>query len=241
MRPFLLLLLSCLIVSCQDDDDILMPTEPDPSPTDATAINYLALGDSYTIGTAVTADQRWPAQLADALATAGPDQTAYALDVDYVAVNGWTTGDLLAGIDGNAADLRETYDLVSLLIGVNNQFQGRPLAEYERQFELLLNDALRYADGDTSRVFVVSIPDYAFTPFGNGRADITAGVNAFNAAARPIAARYDIPFYNITPISRRGLDEPELVATDNLHPSGEQYRRWVAEVLAAPVRGLLAD
>ena len=240
MTRTLLLLLPFLLLACQDDDDPLMPTEPE-TPAAMSTTHYLALGDSYTIGTSVSAAERWPTQLAEALADPAPGDSIFSIEVDYVATNGWTTADLQAGIVANEANLREEYGLVSLLIGVNNQFQGRSIAEYERQFNQLLDRAIAFAGGDADRVFVVSIPDYAFTRFGAGRADISRGVNEFNAVGQRLTEARGLPFYNITPISREGLDDPSLVATDGLHPSGKQYGRWVEEVLKQRVRTLLGN
>jgi acyl-CoA thioesterase-1 len=206
----------------------------EPTVTEVKTINYLALGDSYTIGTAVSAEERWPVQLAREL---NAETTLEVPPPDIVATNGWTTYELMAGID--TATLKSSYDLVSLLIGVNDQFRGQPVEGYRPRFTELLERAINFAGGDTSRVFVVSIPDYAFTPFGSTRPNVSEGVAAFNAAAKEITESYGIPFLNITPISQEGLDKPELVASDNLHPSGGQYTRWVQEVLKEPVRGLL--
>ena len=220
------LLLTCLVVTgCSDDDD----TAPQ-APISEELLTYLALGDSYTIGTGVRAEVRWPTQLVNAIER---DTDLRFGEVRYVAQNGWRTDDLRAGIERTT--LRERYDLVSLLIGVNNQFQGRSVAAYEADFRELLDRAITFADGRPERVFVVSIPDYAFTPFGQGRAGISADIDRFNAAARAITEAAGVMFYNITPISREGLAMPQLVADDDLHPSGEQYGRWVEEVLLEPV------
>ena len=219
------------LTACQTDDD--MPVPPPPASPDV--ITYLALGDSYTIGTAVPDQHRWPSQLRDSLQRDG-----FTLEeVTYVARNGWTTDELDAGID--AAPLRDRYELVSLLIGVNNQFRGRSLAEYRGEFEALLQRAIGFAGGDNTRVFVVSIPDYAFTPFGQNSgnaAQISAGIDAFNAANRSIAEQYNVAYFDITPISREGIMEPILVASDGLHPSFRQYQRWVSLLLPG-VKGLL--
>lgn len=200
------------------------------------SLRYLALGDSYTIGTAVAEDERWPVLLAAALeARNGTVPNTPEVDVDIVAVNGWTTRNLINGIEAGRDELLPEYDLVSLLIGVNNQYQGRSTAEYQTEFEELLNTAIAYAGGQKEKVFVVSIPDYAYTPSGEGREDISTALIQFNSIGKSIAEQYEVPFYNITPISQQGLETPTLVATDNLHPSGQQYRRWVEEVLADPV------
>ncbi|MEM6770718.1 MAG: SGNH/GDSL hydrolase family protein [Bacteroidota bacterium] len=219
-----------LIFACQDDDDMLTTR---PEVAENLNISYLALGDSYTIGTSVDMRDRWPIQLAKALRQDSITVTQQAI----IATNGWTTSELKAGIA--AADLTQTFDLVSLLIGVNNQYRGQPLAGYQTEFEELLNTAIQLAGGDTSRVFVVSIPDYAYTPFGGGREEISTELLRFNAAASVIANDYNVPFLNITPISQQGLDDPELVATDNLHPSGKQYKRWVDEVILQAVIDIL--
>jgi len=239
MRFATLIFLSCLLCSCQDDDDLVEITEqPDTTMTDS--ITYLALGDSYTIGTAVDATERWPALLAEHLRTASgdPAQKNYEITPDFIAVNGWTTTDLKGGIN-RRMDLLTEYDLVSLLIGVNNQFQGGSASVYATEFEELLNTATTKAGNDPANVFVVSIPDYAFTPSGGGNATISEELDEFNAIATGIADRYGVDFLNITPISREGLNDPGLVADDDLHPSGKQYRRWVEEVIEARVRTIL--
>lgn len=231
-KRLLLFLFVLTIFACEDDEDMLTIR---PEVPENINISFLALGDSYTIGTSVALDQRWPVQLAREIAQDGITVTNQRI----VATNGWTTSELQAGIQ--AANLSEQYDLVSLLIGVNNQFNGESLATYETEFEELLTQAIDFAGGDSSRVFVVSIPDYAFTPFGGGSSTISAGVAAFNAAAEAITERYEIPFLNITPISQQGLNDPELVASDNLHPSGKQYERWVDEVIREQVVSMVRE
>lgn len=184
---------------------------------------YLALGDSYTIGEAIIETDRWPDRLARELTRIGKP----VLSPTIIATTGWTTDELLAGIEAEADELLPTYDLVSLLIGVNNQYRGWPLATYQKEFTELLDFAISKCNSGERGVFVVSIPDYAFTPEGAGKVEISQGVAEFNAAARAICARRGVTFVNITPISENGLKKPELVASDDLHPSGEQYRLWV--------------
>ncbi|NJC24784.1 GDSL-type esterase/lipase family protein [Neolewinella antarctica] len=201
-------------------------------------INYLALGDSYTIGTDVATTECWPRQLLNRLTNGGilptaPEDTSLTI----VAEKGWTTGDLLAGI--KESDLLPAYDLVSVQIGVNNQYDGLTLADFKVEFADILGKALQLAGGDASKVFVVSIPDYAFTPTGGGQPSISEAVGVFNAAAAAIATRAGIIFCDIIVISRGGIREPALVASDGLHPSGLQYRRWVEEVLLNLVSTLL--
>lgn len=189
-------------------------------------VRLLALGDSYTIGESVAEVQRWPEQLVLALKLKG--YTCHGPEI--VAVTGWRTDQLKQALA--ASTRRKAYNLVSLLIGVNNQYQGKSLEEYEVQFEELLNMAIGYAQGDKTRVFVLSIPDYGFTPFGKKKqAQISGEIDAFNEANRSITERHAITYVNITDISRQGLDDPELIAEDGLHPSGKMYGLWVQRIL----------
>lgn len=212
-----------LFVSACNSDDNVLPAQANIS---ADPITYLALGDSYTIGEAVGEDERFPVQLADSLQSRG----IKVEQLDIVARTGWTTQELDAGIDARD-DLLEAYDLVTLLIGVNNQYRGRSVEEYQSEFPKMLNRAIDFAGGDKSKVIVVSIPDYAYTPFGNGRSDITEGIDAYNAINQTITEQEGITYVNITDISRKGLAEPELVAQDGLHPSGLQYSLWVQRIV----------
>jgi lysophospholipase L1-like esterase len=185
-------------------------------------MRYLALGDSYTIGESVPESERWPVQLAAALA---PGSTPA-----IIATTGWRTDDLMGAIQ--KAALQPPYDLVSLLIGVNNQYQGRSVEAYKPEFEGLLKKAIELTGGDRTKVFVVSIPDYGFTPFGKPkRQGITADIDLFNEANRTISSKFGVRYINITDISRRGFDDPALVASDGLHPSGKQYKLWVERIL----------
>ena len=190
------------------------------------AVRLLALGDSYTIGESVAEDQRWPVQFAGALRERG--YTCH--DPDIIAATGWRTDDLRKAID--AAGLTKSYDLVALLIGVNNQYQGKSLDEYAIQFEDLVKTAIGYAGGDVSKVFILSIPDYGFTPFGEPKQrEISAQINAFNRANHAIAKTLGVHYADITDISRRGPEDPALVAEDGLHPSGRMYALWVERIL----------
>jgi lysophospholipase L1-like esterase len=184
---------------------------------------YLALGDSYTIGEAVAEADRWPVRLARDLTESG----TLIAPPTIVATTGWTTDELLAGIEAQRDELLPAYDLVSLLIGVNNQYRDWPLETYRKEFTDLLDYAISKCSGGAKGVFVVSIPDYAYTPEGEGKVEISKGVADFNAAAKAICERRSVPFLNITPVSEAGLKSPELVAADKLHPSGAQYRLWV--------------
>lgn len=213
------MLLSLLFHSaCQPQDG----TAPAPQAAPQQPLGYLALGDSYTIGHDVPEKERFPEQLADSLRATGLDMAPPRI----VAKTGWTTGELQAGIAA-ANDLKARYGLVSLLIGVNNQYRGHSIEVYKQEFTALLNQAIAFAGGNKERVFVVSIPDYAYTPFGKGKLSISQGIDAFNAANRAITEQAGAAYFNITPISREGTAHPALVAADGLHPSGQQYARWV--------------
>ena len=188
---------------------------------------YLALGDSYTIGESVTPAENFPNLLLLKLKKANKNLN----HVQIVAKTGWTTDELQAEI--NRLNLLEhQFGFVSLLIGVNNQYRGRPVETYAPEFEQLLQQAIQLANHQTNQVFVVSIPDYAFTPFGNGRIDITKGIDEYNAVNELITKKYGVAYFNITPISREGLQLPQLVAADDLHPSSAQYELWAALIFA---------
>ena len=193
-------------------------------------VRLLALGDSYTIGQSVSAMARWPVQLGDSLEARG-----YEIDtVRIIATTGWRTDNLINAIKGKHLEDLD-YNLVSVLIGVNNQYQGRPLIQYAGEFPALLDSAVRYAGGHRERVFVVSIPDYAFTPFGQQSANvqqISIELDQYNAYSRYVADSMHITYFDITPISRLGLEQPLLVAGDGLHPSGQQYTEWVKLMLS---------
>lgn len=198
--------------------------------TDASAQNkelkYLALGDSYTIGESVPSEERWPVLLAEGLKSKG----ILVSSPQIIATTGWRTDELLNAIHEEKP--QHDFDLVSLLIGVNNQYQGRSIEEYEKQFEELLKTAIAIAGGDKYRVFVVSIPDYGFTPFGKDKREkISKEIDDFNLINQTIADKYHVRYFYITDISRKGLSETELVASDNLHPSGEMYKQWVNRLL----------
>ena len=214
------LLLLLAVISCQKKN---VPQAAGQEGTQMTRMTYLALGDSYTIGESVSESDRWPVQLAARLNQKGLSFESPQI----IARTGWTTDELREGI--SQSTLHPPYDLVSLLIGVNNQYRGRSVDNFIPQFEYLLEKAIEFAGNDTSRVFVVSIPDYGVTPFGKQGSPAKIGyeIDAYNAAQKTICEKAGIPFYNITPIARKAADDPELVASDGLHPSGKMYREWV--------------
>jgi len=189
-------------------------------------VRMLALGDSYTIGESVEMNQRWPHQFVAELRNLGTD----ADFPDYIATTGWTTSDLLEGII-TTLNTKKDYTLVSILIGVNNQYQGIDIKIYEPELRQIIEHAIEIMDQDTSRIFMLSIPDYAYSPFGKGDTTISREIDAYNKINRRVAREYKIPWVDITAISRRSLDEPSLLAGDGLHPSGEQYRLWVDKLI----------
>ncbi len=192
-------------------------------------VRILSLGDSYTIGEAVAEGERWPVHLAGLLREVGVGVEPPRI----IAQTGWTTMDLQVAL--NDAQLDPPYDLVTLLIGVNNQYQGRSLEEYREGFAGLLEQAIDLAGADPARVVVLSIPDYGVTPFASemDTAAISTALEQFNAANQEITLRAGVAYVDITPISLQAATDPSLVARDGLHPSGEMYRAWAE--LALPV------
>jgi lysophospholipase L1-like esterase len=195
------------------------------------SLKFLALGDSYTIGESVAEDQRWPRKLVEALRKKG-----YLVEMPHtIATTGWRTDDLMHAI--NKDHPSKDYDLVSLLIGVNNQYQGKSAAIYSTEFEALLDTAIEHAGNQGSMVFVLSIPDYGFTPFGKKRrSEISSGIDVFNTVNRSIAEKKGVKYIDITDISREGLRDPELVASDGLHPSAKMYGLWVDRIIQSLVK-----
>ncbi|MBK8124230.1 MAG: SGNH/GDSL hydrolase family protein [Dokdonella sp.] len=193
------------------------------------AASFLALGDSYTIGEGVDVQLRWPAQLATRLREEG-----HSFDpVDVIATTGWTTDELAGALQG--AQLRDHYDLVSLLIGVNNQYRGRDLENYRIECAGLIDFAIGKANGRAQRVMVLSIPDWGVTPFaaaqGADAERVAAHIDHFNAIARELSIARGTAWIDVTDISRgAGRD---MLTEDGLHPSAEQYALWAERVLPA--------
>jgi lysophospholipase L1-like esterase len=190
-------------------------------------MKFLALGDSYTIGESVAEDQRWPVLLVKELNARGKNFGKPQI----IATTGWRTDDLKNAILN--ANPGKDFDMVSVLIGVNNQYQGKSVESYAPEFEELLDMAMEFAGGDKSKVFVVSIPDYGFTPFGKEKQEkITKELNDYNRVNKKISEEKGIKYFNITDVSRKGFEDPALVASDGLHPSGKMYGEWVKIILA---------
>lgn len=189
---------------------------------------FLALGDSYTIGEGVPGDGNWPSQLAARLRTEGISVEGPRI----VARTGWTTDELQAAMD--AATFEPPYALVTLSIGVNDQYRGRPLREYRAQIPGLLRHAVALAGNEAARVVVVSIPDWGVTPFaarqGRDAGTTARAIDGFNSVAREEAASAGARWADVTATSRTPDSRSELV-DDGLHPSAAQYARWVAVIL----------
>lgn len=189
-------------------------------------LHYLALGDSYTIGESVADSARWPVQLVSKLR-----QQGIAIDdPQIIAVTGWTTDELSAGMD--QAHLTPPNDLVTLSIGVNDEYRKRPAGGYRVAFAALLKRAIALAGNAPRHVVVVSIPDWGTTPFAKfdarGPARIASELDVYNAIARDETRRAGAGWVNITTVSR---EHPKLVAPDGLHPSGAQYTLWLDAIL----------
>lgn len=198
-----------------------------------TPLNYLALGDSYTIGEAVEQKLSFPYQLVSELAT----QNVFVTTPKIIAKTGWTTDELQSAI--KVENVTQKFDIVTLLIGVNNQYRGNPQITYRKEFAALLQTAISYANGNKKHVFVVSIPDWGITPFGKSSgkdiAKISAEIDAFNAIAKEETLAMNVSYTDITPGSRNAGADLSLVATDGLHPSGKMYAEWAVKVSNAIV------
>jgi len=225
MSVFTVLLFTLLSFdACKKETEIIDKQEA-VLPT--TGYSYLALGDSYTIGQSVTVDERWPVLFARSFQKQGKTIS----QPDIIARTGWTTGDLLSALTGSPP--LKKYDLVSLLIGVNNQYQGRNIDQYRQEFRELLLKSIGYAGDDASKVFVLSIPDWGVTPYANGNngEQIAKEIDDFNKVAREECEKLKIRFIDITPISRKALNDRTMIATDGLHFSGKMHQLWVNEAL----------
>lgn len=190
------------------------------------AIRYLALGDSYTIGESVPDRDRWPNQLAKSLEAEG-----IHTDVTIIARTGWTVDELWQGIQAKPPDGR--YDLVTLLIGVNDQYRGYPVDGYREDFRFMLSKAVEYTGGNPGKVVVLSIPDWGFTPFAADRdtEPISQQIDEFNAVNLEESKNAGAHYIDVTEISRMAMDDFDLIAGDRLHPSGKMYAMWAEKVL----------
>ncbi len=224
MKKIYFLIIAFICFSCSSTSKVDTSQNQEPN---SPKYSYLALGDSYTIGESVQEEERWPVQLTDALRERGYDMAAPKI----IAKTGWTTENLIRGIE-NELSIQRDFDIVSILIGVNNQYQGKPITEYEEELRHIFRRAINHSKTMEAGVFAVSIPDYGYTPFGEEhQEEISAEIVRFNEVFKKLAEEFNIDFYNITPISQQAQTNPDLVAGDGLHPSGEMYRLWVQEIV----------
>ncbi len=232
-RIFILMLVG--LMSCeQNRSEYIAPLNPNintvvnPNPNPAAELRYLALGDSYTIGQSVDPSERWPVQLTALLRGSGYNYN----DPRIVARTGWTTDELEAAID--EANIQENYDLVTLLIGVNDQYRGRNVEDFRTQYIEVLNKAIALANNNPKNVIVVSIPDWGVSPFAENsdRDKISREIDLYNSVKKEETIKKQVRFIDITAISRRALNNNIYIASDNLHFSGAMYQLWANEILS---------
>jgi lysophospholipase L1-like esterase len=197
---------------------LLIPLQPE-----RTTLSYLALGDSYTIGESVAAEDRYPAQVMRALCTEGYSSGEQP---DIIATTGWTTGDLLRAMAANRP--ASGYQAVSLLIGVNNQYQGLSQAGYRKEFTELLKRAIALAGDKPAHVLVLSVPDYSVTPFAQYQdtAYIARQIDSFNLINSRVSADFHVSYLDVTAESRKAAVDRSLIAADGLHFSRKEYAIW---------------
>ena len=234
MKAFQIILIALAgLTSCAKKTELAAsPTSTTTTTTttmpDSNSYTYLALGDSYTIGQSVEPDESYPIQLTTDLINQG----LYVHSPKIIAVTGWTTVNLIDAIAADPISHNGTkYSFVTLLIGVNDQFQGLEQSQYQTNFVQLLHTAINFAGGDSTRVFVLSIPDYGVTPFGMGRDSVIGPqIDQFNAINKAASLKAGVNYLDITGISREAATDPNLIANDGLHPSGEMYALWIQQL-----------
>ena len=194
--------------------------------------SYLALGDSYTIGEQIPFAENFPNQTVQLLREMG--FAFYAAEI--IAKTGWATDELNNAVESTT--FLKKYDIVSLLIGVNNQYRGRSAFQFKIEFEQLLQKAIQFADDNSSRVFILSIPDWGVTPFAEGRdrKQVADEIDAYNAVCENSAAAFKTHFINITTSQREDGSKTEFLAADGLHPSGMEYKKWADKLAEAVIK-----
>ena len=219
---FLILCTISTLSSCTKTPAMTYLPPPKPIVPITDTLSYLALGDSYTIGQSVPAEVSFPNQLAKQLT--GHKVTPPII----VAKTGWTTDELITAIDNNGDIKDKTYDIVTLLIGVNDQYGGRSQTDYREKFVQVLNTAIKFAKGNAKHVFVLSIPDYGVTPFAHGDgARIGREIDEFNDINKEESDKSGVHYTDITAISKLAANNSSLIADDGLHPSSAMYQMWV--------------
>ena len=233
---FLIFFMACNSSNSLDDENLILSDEDinivenqnlNSNSLDQTQFTLLALGDSYTIGDGVNEEQRWPNQFIQVAYENGVDFTSFRI----IAETGWKSYDLINAIA--SSDFEQKYDYISLLIGVNNQFNSRPVSEFKDDLDNLLikMNNLKKKNGS---ILVISIPDWGSTPYGvssdKNRNEISNEINAFNNILKNFADNNGLKYVDVTEISRRAINEPNLITTDNLHPSGLMYLEWAKKI-----------
>lgn len=222
------------LLSCKKEEEILVQKGVEGYNGEIVKpLTWLALGDSYTIGQGVKEQERFPAQAVKLL----DDRNFSVNELNYIAVTGWTTNDLMVGLDYYKP---KSHTIVSLLIGVNDQYTEWDTVGYRARLSVLIKRSIVLAYNKPNHVFVLSIPDYSVTPFArfHDAKEIARQINQFNHIVYEVTEEFGCPFIDITPFTREAINNPSLICDDNLHPSGYDYARW-AEKLVTAIRGVL--
>ena len=193
-------------------------------------LRFLALGDSYTIGEGVPLSEGWPAQLSALL-----NESGLLMDEPViVAKTGWTTEELLSSM--HAADLAPPYDLVTLLVGVNNQYRKQDIQRYEKEFDTLLTNTINLAGGDSQKTIVLSIPDWSVTPYASDQSDhaslidVARTLDKYNEINCRLAYRRGCTYVDVTGLTREHKNDPHAWAEDGLHPATLMYTQWARKL-----------
>ena len=234
-QALVIFFLSFLLFSCdKKDNPASQAVFPPLSPPASGAKKYLALGDSYTIGQSVPETDRFPVQTKKWLT----DQGLNLSEPQFIATTGWTTTNLQNALA--AQNPAGPYDIVSLLIGVNDQYRQHDTTGYRDNFSQLLNKSIQLAGGLRGHVFVLSIPDYSVTPFGQNleTALIRLQIDQFNVINKEVTLQNNCQYLDITPLTREAINDPSLIAIDGLHPSAKEYKKW-ADLLGPLMKTVL--
>lgn len=200
--------------------------------SDIRNVSYLALGDSYTIGECVEQAMTFPYLLTSSLAS-----NNIKLSTTVIAKTGWTSTELENAIE--EAKIDQKFDLVTLLIGVNNQYRNESIVTFKESFIRLIDKALSLVNGNFRKLIIISIPDYGYTPFGYEKQEIISKeINIYNEISKQVADSFEIKYIYITDVTRQGLNQPELIASDGLHPSGEMYQLWIPKIKSEVLNSL---
>lgn len=238
MKNGFYLIVFFLIISCSGSsaiDDAIALDEEEIVILEHGNFKILSLGDSYTIGQSVCEKCRFPEQLVDSLLNRTANKSTFPLKI--IAQTGWTTSNLINAI--NAENINADYNFVTLLIGVNNQYQNKPFGLFVTEFPQLVDIAIASVNGESKKLVVLSIPDYSYTPFGDRPGNVSEEIKRYNDFTKSYCEQRNITFLNITDITQQGLINPELVASDGLHPSTEAYTKFIERLLPLAIEKLM--